>query len=284
MQTGMKTTLAALACPFALILGSTLTCFAPIFDLKRVDIDFTNPADAAQKATWSGKDHLTVSKEGLGVDGGATSLGSGWVQTKPLALGLSWRPAYGFGVRVTIQPPPLEVSLHGQKWTPSPAEVFIRYSPDNLHWSSWQALAPAETRTEAEKKTPALYYGGIVSVPNRERMEYEKLVSDYSELDVPWKSDEEAAVRWILGRDPAFFSTNLPFAGYVEFLMEAAFQGGQRIKVFKAEIAYGLGGMSTPPRDPDAARDRDVTPWRFEAKVGARHESGAPQNDEPHRR
>ena len=31
------------------------------------------------------------------------------------------------------------------------------------------------------------------------------VVSEYSSLDVPWKSDEEAAVKWILEREPDFF-------------------------------------------------------------------------------
>ena len=38
-----------------------------------------------------------------------------------------------------------------------------------------------------------------------------KLLSQYSTLDVPWKSDEEATVRWILERNPEFFSKQDPF-------------------------------------------------------------------------
>ena len=35
----------------------------------------------------------------------------------------------------------------------------------------------------------------------------------YQKQDVQWRSDEEAAVKWILKMDPDFFSRNLPFMG-----------------------------------------------------------------------
>jgi hypothetical protein len=125
----------------------------------------------------------------------------------------------------------------------------VRYSPDLKHWSSWQCLQRAEAQSNEEKKNPGRYYSGTIRVPCRERSEYGRLLSQYSTLDVPWKSDEEAAVRWMLERDPESFSKQIPFIGYIEFLFEGGFHGGQRIQSLRAEVSYAMGGMHCTPRD-----------------------------------
>jgi hypothetical protein len=176
---------------------------AVIFDFKQIHIVFTNAADAQTNATWSEPDKITVSKEGLGWDGDVAASRDGWIQTKPVALGLSWRPTYAISVRAQIQPPPHDFTLsNGQKSTGDPGDMYVRYSPDLKHWSSWEALQRAEPQSMEEKKTPARYYSGTIRVPYRDRSEYGQSISQYSHMDVPWKSDEEAAVKWILNRDP----------------------------------------------------------------------------------
>jgi hypothetical protein len=101
-------------------------------------------------------------------------------------------------------------------------------------------------------------------VPRRERQPYTDLCREYSRLDVPWASDEEAVVRWILDREPDYFSHRLPFIGYVQFLYEVSLQGGERIAQLKLELGYGTGGMHQPPKEPGADADRHG-PWRFKA-------------------
>ncbi len=240
---------------------------AVILDFKQVNIAFTNAADAQTNATWSEPDKITVSKQGLGWDGDGAELRTGWILTKPVALGLSWRPTYAISVRAQIQPPLREFTLNnGQKSTGDPGDMYVRYSPDLKHWSSWQALQPAESQSVEEKKTPGRDYGGTIRVPDRERSEYSRLVSEYSQMDVPWKSDEEAAVKWILNREPDFFARHIPFIGYAEFLYEGEFHGSQRIQSLKVEISYGIGGLHSIPRDEAVYRNRDV-PWRYEEKL-----------------
>jgi len=239
--------------------------YASIIDFKQLDIDFTSPVDAAAKATWSEPEKIMIAKEGLGWEGEAAASRDGWIQTTPLAIGLSWRPAQSISVRVAIQPPPREVQLdNGQKFTPYIGVVYARYSPDLRHWSSWQALDGGQPRPGEETAKPARRYHGTMQVPYRDRAEYGKLLSEYSELDVPWKSDEEAAVTWMLKRDPELFARRIPFIGYVEFLFEGPFSGGQRIQSLKVEISYGVSGLATMPRDAAVGQGRDV-PWRFKA-------------------
>lgn len=237
---------------------------AAILDFRRLQIDFTNAADAKNRATWSEPEKLTVSKDGLGWDGEATSSRDGWIQTTPLAVGYSWRAPYGVSVRVAIQPRPVEAVLNnGRKWTPYGGNVFVRYSPDLKHWSSWQVLQSAQPQSTTEKTAPGRLFDGKIQVPNIERNGYCELLREYSRLDVPWKSDEEAAVRWVLKRRPDFFSRHLPFIGYIQFRFESSFHGGQRIKSFRADVSYGMSGVHLPPEDKNAYKSRDSIPWRF---------------------
>ena len=206
----------------AWLVATTPIAHAVILGGNQVKIDFTNAVDAETKATWSEPEKITVSKDGLGWDGEGAASRDGWIQTKPLALGLSWRPTYAITVRTTIHPPPREFTLkNGQKDTSDAGDVYVRYSPDLKHWSSWQVLQRAEPQSIEEKRNPGRHYRGTIRVPYRERDEYSKLVYEYSRLDVPWTSDEEAAVQWILNRDPEFFAKHIPFIGYAEFFAVA---------------------------------------------------------------
>ena len=261
----MKTLEAIPAIAVAVLVASSAQ--ASILDFKSLAIDFTNPADARDKATWSEPDKLTVSTNGLGWDGEAASSRDGWIQTIPLALGLSWRPPYAVSVRVSVHPKPTEFVLNnGQKSTPYAGDVYVRYSTDLLHWSTWQVLQTSEPQSNTEKQNPGRHFSGTVRVPYSERDEYGKLISEYARLDVPWQSDEDAAVRWILEKEPDFFAKQLPFIGYVQFRYEAGFYGGQRIASFKADVSYGMSGLHSAPKDKDAYKDRDSTPWSFRAK------------------
>jgi hypothetical protein len=261
MKTLRKASIAVLA---GLVVSSTA---ASILDFKSFAIDFTNSSDATAKATWSEPDKLNITTNGLGRDGQANSLRDGWIQTFPLALGLSWRPPYGVSVRVSIHPLPLQFVMNsGQTSTPYAGDVYIRYSPDLEHWSSWQVLQHAEPQSRGEKENPGRLFSGTIRVPYAERNEYTALLQEYSKLDVPWKSDEDAAVRWILERDPDFFARHLPFIGYVQFRYEAGFHGGQRITSFRADVSYGMGGLHSPPKDESVYKDRDSRPWSFRAE------------------
>jgi hypothetical protein len=83
-------------------------------------------------------------------------------------------------------------------------------------------------------------------------------------MDVPWRSDEEAAVRWILQKQPDFFEKNLPFVGYVQFRMEGSMPGSQRIKKIRMQLDWMVGGLHALPKNPDDEKNRDGA-WRFEA-------------------
>jgi hypothetical protein len=270
--------------PLAIAVALTLTVaaqvsHASIHGLEQLQVDFTDASDATNKATWSEPDKLTISAAGLGRDGDVASSRDGWIQTRPLALGLSWRPPYAVSVRVEIHPSPTEFALNsGQKSTPYGGDVYVRYSPDLKHWSSWQVLQRAEPQSRDEKKDRGRLFSGTIRVPYSERGEYNALLREYSKLDVPWKSDEEAAVRWLLQSKRDFFSKHLPFIGYMEFRFECGFYGDQRIRSFKADVSYGMSGLHSAPKDKNAYKERDSSPWRFKTNEEAEAEQ-PPERD-----
>jgi len=237
---------------------------ASILDFKALEIDFTDIIDAAAKSDWSEPDMITVTNDGLGWDGEPASSRDGWIRTAPMALGLSWRAPMMISVRVTIQPEPEEFTLNdGQTWTPYQGDVYIRYSTDASNWSTWQVLEHPEPQS-TEIQEPGRHFSGTVQVPYSEMQEYRALLEEYAQLDVPWKSDEDAAARWIVENDPDFFGRQIPFIGYIEFLYEGSLHGGQRITSFKAEVTYGMSGLHYTPENDDYG-DRDSMPWSFKS-------------------
>jgi hypothetical protein len=234
---------------------------AGILGFHELKIDFTKADDARKKATWSEKEKLDITERGLGWDGEVNALRSGWVQTEPLAIGLSWRPAQSANVNLKIAPDAKPFKLpNGQVSRPALGPAFVRHSPDGKHWSSWQAMDQAH-------KNAGDYcgYSAHVAIPRKQRTEYDRLYAEYQSLDVPWTCDEEAMANWIVKRHPDFFHQHQPFVGYVQVLFEGDFWGGQRVSRLEVSAAWGVGGVAGIPKDKNAEKDRDG-PWRFKAK------------------
>jgi len=241
---------------FVFSAGFTVSGHAAINLETKLTIDFTNPTDAQAKAAWSPADKIGITANGLGWNVHNESAIVPWVETQPVALGLSWRAATSADVTVKINVWPRDFQRENPS-RPYVGAVFARYSPDAKNWSSWQALQEREKDKTADPQQ-GIIFKGEVGVPQRESKEYGNLVSEYSTLDVPWNCDEEAAVKWIVAKDPDFFKKHLPFVGYVEFLFEFPFYD-------EGEMRMLLGGTHTIPKDPNALKDRDV-PWRYKAE------------------
>ncbi|MEO5802721.1 MAG: hypothetical protein ABIR24_04265 [Verrucomicrobiota bacterium] len=231
---------------------------ASILGVNELILSFTNSPSAITNVTWAGSE-LSIATNGLGWNGASLESRGFWMQSIPVGIGTSWRPAQSAKVSVEIFPQFAAITFsNGQKGTPSPPSVFARYSPDKKHWSSWQALEKQE-----HPATNAVFHG-LIGVPRSERVKYEQLLLKYSDLDVDWESDEEAAVKWILQREPKFFEKQLPFVGHVEFRIEGSLPGGQRIETIKMQLFWGVGGLAGVPKNPEAEKNREGV-WRFKA-------------------
>jgi hypothetical protein len=248
--------------PAAGTLASMIACSEYVLDLTKPQHPPAESADAhLLTARWSRPDRIQISDAGLGWDGAANAYYDTWIETcEPIGVGWSWRPVQSVMIQAEV-----ELSVVDEYR----GTLFVRHSPDAEHWSCWIPLArdqaPAGAALPGERSSvPAAKYKGTVGVPYRDREPYYELLRKYAEQDAPWKSDEEAAVGWILAKDPAYFEKSTPFVGYLQFLYETQLAGNCRIRGMKIQLTYSAGGTHLPPADPKAWEGRDG-PWRFRA-------------------
>jgi hypothetical protein len=248
----------------SLVMVVSIACesFASMIGMQTLELDFKDHQHIVTQVEWSNPDKLTLTSQGLGFEGESAQVRDIFLETiRPFAIGYSWRPAQSATIDIEIVPPQKMITLsNGQTAYPFMGNWYVRYSPDTRHWSSWQVI---EGQNLPQKDGPWKFRGEI-SVPQKERAAYQQYLDAYYKLDVPWTSDEEAAVKWILQEDPNFFSQGIPFVGYLQFLYEGRLYGGQRIESIKIDVSYGVGGLATIPRDRKVEEGRSNIPWRFQ--------------------
>jgi hypothetical protein len=237
-------------------LGICLLLHGGVLSQNGYTFDFTKISKKDDLISFEPADKLGFTKEGLGWDGDANSSYDGSFTTAPIALGTAWRPTRVVTLKCTLCP--VSQVFREGFWK---GDLYVRYSPDKKHWSSWQMLQVNDKPQPADK---GITFTGSLRVPEIASRRYYELVEEYSKLDVPWQSDEEAAVKWILKKDPEFFAKNLPFIGYIQFRFEGLFRAGERIAAFDCNTAWSIGGLQTIPKDPNAQKNSEG-PWRFDA-------------------
>ncbi|MBL7214372.1 MAG: hypothetical protein ISS71_01705 [Phycisphaerae bacterium] len=230
-------------------------------------VDFTDPnAIREHTVTWTPQKKVQQTDEGLVFPNpsNATSVDFGLL-TKPYAIGLSWRPTYGATLGVELTPLGEETKFSGGTLHPSFYSVYVRYSPDLKNWSSWHALQDKHPDWQARKKAGIHQFYIQLQVPHKERQKYNDYFSQYLKMDVPWQSDEEAMVKWMLTKEPDFFKKHIPFIGYIQFLCEASMWANQPLSQMKISIGWGVGGLHSLPKDESVYKNRDNIPWRYKS-------------------
>ena len=243
---------------------STVVAAAAIMSSHQQVIDFTRPDQAAKLATWSDPQHLGCPKEGFGWDGSDRSYRDAWIETEPLAIGTSWRPTQNAGIRIKIQTnyPAIVVTGPDSKAFHTPG-IYVRHSADRVHWSDWQPTDMNEDR----RMPGTVLYTTRVGVPRRTIETYHAKLREWSRRDdIEWGSDEDEFCRWLVKQEPDYFSKERPFVGYVQFLVETSFHGGQRLTRFEADVSWSAGGIHQPPKGPAAEKRRQSRDaWNFRA-------------------
>lgn len=247
------------------MLFTASNCTAAMLGYQTLELNFKNHSEITTKTKWSHQDKVGLTEEGLGFDGEQTQVVDVSIETvQPFAIGYSWRPAQSAHIDVEITPPLKAITLsNGQTSMPFRGNLYVRYSPDTKHWSSWQVVEALEPVPGKESQWK---FRGQISVPQKERETYQNHLYAYYKMDVPWTSDEEAAVKWILKRYPDFFAQQIPFIGYLQFLFENQLCGGQRIEKIKIGVGYGVSGLATIPKDKKVEEGRSDIPWRFRSE------------------
>ena len=245
-------------CSLLVVCLSAVLCNGSIDSENSLTINFKDPNDAKAKAIWSEPNCINVTSQGLGWDGQGNACRDSWILTNELAIGLSWRPTQSAHITVELEPLLKTITLgSGQTFTPSPGRMFVRHSPDAKHWSSWEMM-----KFNGQKNSK-YQYSAEVGVPHRDRTEYEGYMRQYWARDVPWTSDEEAMVKWIVESDPNFFGKPTPFIGYVQILYDVSLYGGQRLTRLDFTATWAVGGKHNPPKDKNMYRNE--IPWRYRA-------------------
>ncbi len=230
-----------------------------IMGSSRQVIDFTQPDQAAGLATWSNPKFLGCTKDGFGWDGEKRSSRDGWLETTPLSIGTNWRPTQNAGIRVKLQtnyPAIVPTGAHGKTfYAPT---IYIRYSSDRVHWSDWQ-----QTDMNEDPRAPGeVLYTTRLGVPRRASQSYRtKFQEWWRRDDIAWASDEDEFCRWLVKRNPAYFATERPFVGYVQFLLESSFKGGQRLTQFNADVTWSVSGMHVPAKS--STKEKRPRGWNF---------------------
>jgi hypothetical protein len=230
-------------------------------------LDFTDPNSVCEnELIWSPQDKVKQTDKGLLFSSQSLNAYIDFeLMTKPYAIGLSWRPTSAVRVDVDLTPVGEEMLYGRMTLNPSFYRLYVRYSPDLTHWSSWHALQNLHTDRQAEKEAGKHQFRLQLQVPQKERKAYTDYLYQYMRMDVPWQSDEEAMAEWILSKEPDFFARHIPFIGYIQFLCEASMRANLPLAEMKIGYSWVVGGLHMPPKDPTVSQGRDFIPWRYKA-------------------
>jgi len=217
-----------------------------------VEVDLTKPADA-KKVAWP-KDKLALSERGLGRSPSDRNASvSAWVESRPIPVGYSWQPMRFVRTDSEIQMHSTDQAHQGHY--PFEMALYARYSPDRKHWSDWQVLAKKKGKDRLE-------YVGYLSIPNKQRQRYLEYLKQFSQMKVAWPKDQEAAVKWMVGKEPDFLEKEMPFIGYVQFHFQFSFRPEQYVSRMSFTVYFGRSGGG---QDVDGFEERDEIRWRYRA-------------------
>ncbi len=225
-----------------------------------VTLDFTAEESAAEHTTWSEWLEVMADGSGLGCELPPNATRDVWIQTRPIGLGMAWRPCRSASFIIDFTPT-LEAKPTGSSgyYYPGLGNMFVRHSIDLRTWSNWQAV---QFDHQSTQKKNEMRFVGIVATPSSERTDYEKRLREFQRSDVPWIDDEESLMALILEDDPTYLERHTPFIGYVQFRYEFGISSGQRVQTIDILLSWMLGGLHQPPKDPDL-RKLKRGPWRF---------------------
>jgi hypothetical protein len=256
MIIGKSRTLWIVALVLLVFLG---VAFAEVDRSQVLDLDFTKPEQIRTLVAWTRSDQLNVTTAGLGLNGDANAHQNIGIWTvKPMAVGWWWHPLTSLQIEAEVFPPGKFqfTDIHNFTWPITAGDLYVRYSADASHWSTWQAL---ERFPPTSTNRPQLRFRGTVSVPELERQSYNQWLHRFAaSLGARFVLDEGAAANWIQKQVPSFFSTQKPFIGYLDFLWEREIGAGERLKQLRINVSYGRGGKMAVPKG-----DIEKGYWRF---------------------
>jgi len=216
-----------------LLIAASITGWAQLLLKDSTSIQFAG-ARPPEGISWSPSLSLTeaglvtqpVNQAGLSWDF--------WIQSQPIAAGMSWRPPMSSVIRVDVKVPELDSGY---------LRAYFRYSGDRVHWSSWYDLreTPGTVATARD-------YQGSVSLPEAAHEKYDELKMEWWKTNPDWSSDEHEFCVWLATHHPEYFATEVPFIDYVQVRLEGGAVRRVRLAGMTVGLSGGVSGLSSIPR------------------------------------
>ena len=176
-----------------------------------------------------------------------------WVQSQPIAAGMSWRPPTSTDIKLAVTVPELDDGyLH----------AFVRYSSDRVHWSSWYDMPEKSSGTASDRQ-----YERHILLPSAAHEKYDELIREWWKTFPDWSSDEHEFCVWLVTHHPDYFANELPFIGYVQVRLEGG-ASQLRLAGMSVEQSWGVSGQSARPRGTRRASADEK--WFFDLKKFSR--------------
>jgi hypothetical protein len=213
-----------------------------------------SPGKVQNGVTWS--DSLLLTPGGLSLkELEPNQVMDIWIQTHAFPIGLSWRPPRGANFTVI-----LDGALTTPTTVASDPEIFIRYSSDKVRWSSWYVF---QRENDSTAKSPG-NFKSMISVPYIASERYERLMKEWWRTKPVWSSDENEFCEWLIKNEPDFFAREMPFIGYVQVRLERrSARYPQEPRSMKIQYSWGVGGLTSIPRDKSKVRKDIDEKWFF---------------------
>ncbi len=182
-----------------------------------------------------------------------------WLQSEPFSIGEAWQPP--IAARIII-----EFNGDVPKGFWKNTDVYIRYSADKMHWSSWSNRNRIDAGSKDydslrrfyvyDVKQDASLYDVSISMPSVARTEYLELRKIWMKSK-EYVDNEYLFFVWLAQNYPSYFEREIPVIGYVQFRVEGNSDGfDSEVKLHSISFNYGysISGLGYfDPRDKDDA-------------------------------
>jgi hypothetical protein len=218
-----------------------------------------SPAKVQKDTTWS--DNFSLKETGLETKQlPANQSQDVWLQTHAFPIGLSWRPPSSASFTVDFDGSLNEVDPNLR----IEPQIFIRYSCDKVNWSTWYNFSKTDKKTNEGFNR----YEEKIWLPLAASEKYRNLMQEWWKTNPVWSSDETEFCEWLVKKEPDFFSQEMPFIGYVQIRLEKlSVNSVQTLKTLTVGYMWGVGGLSSIPKDKSKVRQNTEDKWFFEGKL-----------------
>ena len=263
MKKVLMTTMLILGLTF-LLLGFSLNARAQIITFSSKKFELSSSQNS-QKIFWS--DSFQQDENGITLQKNKNEYLSTdyWLQSEPFPIGGAWRPPTSAAMFVGF-----DGEMPKEFWRNT--DVYIRYSADKVHWSSWSRNNRIDADDKGYKFWGGLYehdikkgsslYDVSVSMPSVARTKYRELYGVWMKSK-EYVDNEHLFFVWLAKNYPSYFENEIPVIGYVQFRVEGnsySFDSLTKLRSINFGYHYLISGLGyfDPIDKDDSNTDKTV--------------------------